>query len=74
MTVTFDNPDALYTAKDVAAYLRTTPGAMAVERHRGDGPTFIRAGRRVLYRAGDLAEWLREHTVVPAGSPAPQRE
>jgi hypothetical protein len=69
MSVTFDDPNALLLAAEVAEHRRTTTGKLAVERHRGTGPRLIRDGRRVLYKAGDLAEWLAEHTVTP-GSPA----
>lgn len=63
MSVTFDNPDALLLPRDVAEFRHKTVEALTQERLRGTGPRFIRDGRRVLYRAGDLAEYLAAHTV-----------
>lgn len=73
MTVTLDNPDALLLPRDVAAFRRTTTNALAQERWRGRGPRYVRDGRRVLYRAGDLADYISANTVEP-GVPVPQQE
>ncbi|CAM3283756.1 hypothetical protein BST27_16825 [Mycobacterium intermedium] len=73
MAVTFDNPDALFPARDVAALRCKTENALAVERHRGNGPPYVKDRGRVLYRAGDLAAYLAANTVTP-GSPPPQRD
>ncbi|MDV3124672.1 DNA-binding protein [Mycobacterium sp. 21AC1] len=72
MAVTLDNPDALYPPKDVAEFRHTSPGALAQERFRGAGPRYIRVGRRVLYRARDLADYLDTHTVTPQSATAQQ--
>jgi hypothetical protein len=71
-----ENPDALLLAREVAAIRRTTENALNVERHRGTGPRYIRDGkRRILYRAGDLAEYLTERTVTPEPrTPEPHRD
>lgn len=63
--VTFDNPDALFPTQAVAEFRHTTENALAQERWRGDGPRYLKLGRRVLYRAADLAAWLDAHTVTP---------
>ncbi|OBB21321.1 hypothetical protein A5761_03090 [Mycolicibacterium setense] len=73
MTITLDNPDALLLPRDVAEHRHTTDNALRQERWRGAGPRYLKLGRRVYYRAGDLKAWLDEHTVTP-GSPAPQRD
>lgn len=73
MTVTLDNPDALLLPRDVAVLRCTTENALAQERWRGRGPRYVRDGRRVLYRAGDLADDIAAHTVEP-GAPVPQQE
>ncbi|OPX12490.1 hypothetical protein [Mycobacterium sp. AT1] len=65
MAVTLDNPDALFLPKDVAEFRHKTEGSLAQERFAGTGPRFIRDGRRVLYRASDLAEYLAANTVTP---------
>jgi len=65
MTVTFDNPDDLIPAKDYAASRHMTESALAQERWRGSGPPYVKLGRRVLYRAGDLAAYIAANTVTP---------
>lgn len=62
-TVTFANPDALFTPKHVAEHRHTTENALAQERWRGDGPRYLKLGRRVFYRAADLQAWLAANTV-----------
>ena len=38
---------------------QTTPASLAQMRYRGDGPKFVRAGRRrVLYRWADVEDWI----------------
>jgi hypothetical protein len=73
MTLTLDNPDKLLLPRDVAEFRRTTENALAQERWRGRGPRYVRDGRRVLYRAGDLADYIAANTVEP-GAPVPQQE
>lgn len=41
-----------------AAYLSLTTQRLARLRLTGGGPTFIKAGRSVLYRREDLDAWL----------------
>lgn len=54
---------------EVAAYLRTTVPALAVMRHRGIGPRYIKTGeRRVLYRWVDVYDYLDAHTYQGFGS------
>ncbi|WP_073476976.1 helix-turn-helix domain-containing protein [Desulfatibacillum alkenivorans] len=53
----------LLTAKETALYLRTTPGALANLRLRGDGPPYVKMGRRVLYDQKDLEAWIDSHKV-----------
>ncbi len=74
MPVTFENPDALFLPKDVAEFQHTTENALRQERWRGAGPRYVKLARRVLYRARDLADYLDEHTVTPAGSAAAQTD
>ncbi|OBI24102.1 hypothetical protein A5713_08200 [Mycobacterium sp. E2497] len=51
----------LATPAEVADALRTTSASLAQMRYRGDGPKFVRAGRRrVLYRWVDVEQWLEE--------------
>lgn len=52
----------LLTVKEVADYLRVTPSALYVQRHRGEEPGAlgIRVGKRILYRPADLDRFLNE--------------
>jgi hypothetical protein len=58
----------LATPAEVAKALHTTPASLAQMRYRGDGPKFVRAGRRrVLYRWADVEQWLTESVHVRTG-------
>ena len=48
--------------EDLAERLGNTPDTLANWRWRGDGPPYVRVGRRIRYRLTDLAEWLDAHT------------
>lgn len=52
----------LLTVKEVADYLRVTPSALYVQRHRGEEPGAlgIRVGKRILYRPADIDRFLNE--------------
>ena len=51
-------PPAMATSGEVAAVFHTTEQALAQRRFRGQGPPFIKAGRRVFYRWSDVNAWL----------------
>jgi hypothetical protein len=51
------------TAKEVAELLRTTPGHLANQRMRGEGPPYFKFERRVLYEKRDVDVWLERHKV-----------
>ena len=53
----------LLTANEVAKILRTSPGQLANLRMRGEGITFLKFNRRVLYETADVEEWLKRHKV-----------
>jgi hypothetical protein len=52
----------LLTVQEVANILRTTPGAIYNQRHRGDAPGSlgIRVGRRILFHVRNLEAFLAE--------------
>lgn len=56
--------DELLTPEQVAKYRGTTTATLAQERHHGRGPKFIRDGRRIRYRASDIAAYLAAKTVA----------
>ena len=51
--------DALIRAQDVSRYTGIAQQTHARWRHEGIGPKYVRLGRRVFYRAGDLRAWIR---------------
>ncbi|WP_137146925.1 AlpA family transcriptional regulator [Mycolicibacterium sp. CR10] len=69
--VEFTNPDALFLPRHVAAHRHISESALAQERFAGTGPPYVKAGRRVYYRARDLEAWLAAHTVTPEMSAPP---
>ncbi len=38
-------------------------------RQRGEAPTFMQVGRRILITAEGAAEWRKRHTVVASAGP-----
>jgi predicted DNA-binding transcriptional regulator AlpA len=55
------NDDTLITRADLPRYLPVKKQTLARWAHEGQGPTFVKIGRRlVAYRAGDLRAWLRD--------------
>jgi excisionase family DNA binding protein len=57
--------DKLLTAQQVADYLGVSVGTLAMERHYGRGLPFVRIGRRIRYRAKDIADYIDDNTVTP---------
>lgn len=43
--------------KQAADYLQLSHSWLAKLRVYGDGPTFVKLGRRILYRKSDLDDW-----------------
>ncbi len=64
-------PHGLLRAKDAATVLDTTEGTLAVWRCTGRHPLkFVRMGRSVRYRVGDLIEYIENCTLDPANREA----
>jgi excisionase family DNA binding protein len=59
------DPNRLLTEDEAADYLRVRPRTLQRWRQLGRGPTFTRAGRRILYRMADLEQYLREQERPP---------
>ena len=59
------NPDdLLMTPEEVAAYTGLSVPALAMMRHRRQGPSFTRpTPRTMLYRKGDVDAWVNEGRV-----------
>jgi excisionase family DNA binding protein len=58
--------DDILTPHELAALVHASPRTIIRWRSEGTGPTYVRAGRRVLYRRRDVVEWLERHKTVPA--------
>lgn len=63
-------PERLYRATDPELAIIATPGTLAVWRHKGRGPTYIKLGNRVLYRGVTLNAYLEAREVRPGGEEA----
>lgn len=60
--------DELLTPRGTAEYLGTSEHVLAQERYRGVGLPYVRVGRRIRYRARDIAAYLDANTEVPGRS------
>jgi DNA-binding transcriptional MerR regulator len=49
----------LLTIDEVAERYRVPVATLRFWRHRGEGPTSFRLGRRVVYRLADCEAWLQ---------------
>jgi excisionase family DNA binding protein len=60
------NYEAYMTAREAAAYLRTSPSTLAKRRLQGNGPAFVRIGRAIRYRKADLDCWMASSRTAPS--------
>ena len=64
--VRLDELDELYETAQLADQLHISARTLEGWRHRGTGPRFVKAGRRVLYRKSAVERWLhaiaKDHT------------
>lgn len=54
----------LLTQEQVADYLQMPVRTMEAWRYSGDGPKFVRIGRRVRYRPQDVEEWVESQVAA----------
>ncbi len=52
----------LFDQRRVATILHVTGRSLERWRATGFGPPFLKLGKRTLYRASDIEEWLRSRT------------
>ena len=55
--------DKVYTVKEAGKVLKISPGTLSNWRICGRGPAFIKAGSRILYKEGDLQEFLNNRRI-----------
>lgn len=60
------DPDAILRPKDIETVLPVTANHLAQLRHLNRGPRYIKHGRLIAYRAGDVQDWLLSGLVDPA--------
>ena len=65
------NPTDLLTTEEAARYPRLSPRTLERYRVTGEGPRFLKIGRRVLYRQSDLDEWLKNKSRRSTSDPGP---
>jgi excisionase family DNA binding protein len=53
--------DDLLLLPEAAALARMSVSTLRWLRHRGEGPTGFRLGRRVLFRRAAVEEWIAQH-------------
>lgn len=62
------DPDALMTEEQAATFLMLSPRTLQAWRVTDAGPSFVRAGRAIRYRRGDLVAWVDANTVLQVRS------
>lgn len=62
----------LLTEKQVEAATGVPVASLKTDRCRGVGMPYVKLGRRVRYRADDLAEYIAANTVEPKHAAAQQ--
>jgi hypothetical protein len=60
--VDLKSPDRLHTVREAADFLRCSTFSLHKWRLTGNGPKFVFVGRRVRYRAADLAAFVAAST------------
>ena len=61
--IILDEP--LLPEDEAARILKVKKQTPAAWRNRGQGPAYVKVGRRVFYRPSDLREWLGSRVVRP---------
>jgi hypothetical protein len=64
--------DTLLRPKEVERLLPITANHLAQLRHDGMGPRYAKHGRLIIYRAGDVSEWLMRSVIDPTPSRVPE--
>jgi len=59
--------DVFLTVEQVCALLGKSREALSQDRYRRVGPSFIKAGKKVLYRRDDVEAWLNAGRVDTFG-------
>lgn len=57
--------DRLYRPTDSELRILATRGTLAIWRHEGRGPKYVRLGGHVLYEGRDLNAYIDERKIAP---------
>lgn len=58
-----DHKKTFISTAEVARHTGFSASWLVTLRRRGDGPAYIKCGRRVLYDSRDIETWLLSHRV-----------
>ena len=65
------DPLADYVPDEKMAHIRrVTPRTQRAERQRGDGPPYVKDGKKIYYFVPGYREWLKAHMKQPVRGPA----
>lgn len=59
------DPDRLLTDAEVARFRGGSTATLARDRWANTGIPFLKLGRKVAYRAGDVLAWVESRRVAP---------
>jgi Helix-turn-helix domain len=62
--IVFSKTQKFLNEQDAAAYLTLKAQSLRAMRCQSKGPTFLKLGRRVLYRLADLDAYVEKHAEV----------
>ncbi len=62
----------ILTLEEVAARTRVPAATLRFWRHQGTGPHSWKLGRRVVYRAGDVDQWMEAQYAAGVGTEVPE--
>ena len=68
------SPTDLLTTEEAARYLTLSPRTLERYRVTGEGPRFLKIGRRVVYRRCDLDAWLKNKIRRSTSDPGPDAD
>jgi hypothetical protein len=54
--------------EEMAKVRRVTPRTQRAERQRGNGPPFVRDGKKIYYPLDGFRDWLKARTCQPVRS------
>jgi hypothetical protein len=53
------------TQEEAATIIGVKPTTLAMWRHKGRGPRYLKIGRSCFYRESDIEAWLDAQAIVP---------